>query len=1078
MAVADNGTQDPPFPGGAVGPEHIVSTLDRVIRIQNRSGTNLFTVAVSNFWSVVGPFLDPRGAFDPKVVYDPYSDRWMTTAVADYNTNTSAVLVGVTQTGDPSGAWNVYRVNINTNAVAEKWANYPNIGFNKNWIVVAITAFDIGDGAPNWQLYTFSKTNLYAGGDGAYRRFGNSDTNTYGTVQEPCATYDNTISNLYLLTEISGNTNGNGVLRLFYLDGTVGAEILHAGANVSTPNPWDNSPSTCDIGPQLGSSEKICLDDSRLQNAVYRNGSIWTTHTVFLPAGAVTRSAVQWWEISPSGAIQQRGRIDDPAGVVFYAYPSMAVNQFNDAMIGCAVFSATSYPSAYYAVRLHTDLTNTFETPVLLKAGDVTFARSSPPLRWGDHTSTVVDPVDDQDFWTIQEYATSTNSQSRWGTWWGKASVIEPIVPVANFVANPTNGTPPLTVTFTDTSSGTITNRFWDFGDGDTTDTTSTNMIHQYSSAGTYTVALVASGPAGVSTNSKPAFITVAYVPPQLTVTPASYDFGTLAVGQSSTQDFSVINGGGDILNGSTTVSGGGFALLSGSAFGISGGHTGTVSVMFAPGSAGSFAGEVNFASNGGDSTNALTGAGIAPPVASFTANPTNGPASLMVAISDNSTGSITNHSWTFGDGGSSSAPNPTHTYTNAGSYSVSLTVSGPLGSSTLTRSNYITATAPVANFTADLTNGAAPLEVTFSDNSTGTITNYAWMFGDDATSSAPNPSHTYTNAGAFSVSLTVSGPGGTGSLTRADYVAVTNVLHFPPSVSIVRPVDGMRYPTLTNLSIMIVAVAGSDDEISKIEFFDGSNKLGEASSSPATNVLNSPVLGSHILTARATDLWGMTNTSAAVQIVVGRNNSPLRNWEVTIHDADRGLGFVTFNDDGIATGYGIRLGMFGLDTLSGQWTLGIKGRFSGTIAEVVAGETNWTGALSGKVNFQKRLFGSIVTSNAVFKWHGRPAKNHTVLDGNWTGTVVVAGLKTEVQYVIAEDAQTPAVFNVAEASVPNVPIGQLIENSRNRVDGYLTISGKRTTFSGLLRKARLILELRGRNEDRDLVKIRIKANR
>src|SRR5262249_8454144 len=54
------------------------------------------------------------------------------------------------------------------------------------------------------------------------------------------------------------------------------------------------------------------------------------------------------------------------------------------------------------------------------------------------------------------------------------------LVPVAAFSASPTNGLKPLTVTFTDTSTGTITNRFWDFGDGSTTNTSSTSLTHTY----------------------------------------------------------------------------------------------------------------------------------------------------------------------------------------------------------------------------------------------------------------------------------------------------------------------------------------------------------------------------------------------------------------------------------------------------------------------------------------------------------------------------------------------------------------------------------------------------------------------
>ena len=87
--------------------------------------------------------------------------------------------------------------------------------------------------------------------------------------------------------------------------------------------------------------------------------------------------------------------------------------------------------------------------------------------------------------------------------------------PVASFTAAPTSGTAPLPVSFTDTSTGAITNRFWDFGDGSSTNTVLTSLAHVYNSAGTNTVALVVAGPGGVSsyvlTNYIVAVLSTAY---------------------------------------------------------------------------------------------------------------------------------------------------------------------------------------------------------------------------------------------------------------------------------------------------------------------------------------------------------------------------------------------------------------------------------------------------------------------------------------------------------------------------------------------------------------------------------------
>lgn len=81
--------------------------------------------------------------------------------------------------------------------------------------------------------------------------------------------------------------------------------------------------------------------------------------------------------------------------------------------------------------------------------------------------------------------------------------------PVASFTASPTTGTTPLTVNFVDTSTGSITNRQWNFGDGQTATQQSTNFSHTYTAAGTYTVTLTVTGPGGSDTEVKTNLITV-----------------------------------------------------------------------------------------------------------------------------------------------------------------------------------------------------------------------------------------------------------------------------------------------------------------------------------------------------------------------------------------------------------------------------------------------------------------------------------------------------------------------------------------------------------------------------------------
>jgi hypothetical protein len=136
-------------------------------------------------------------------------------------------------------------------------------------------------------------------------------------------------------------------------------------------------------GPGCG-TEKIQTNDSRIQNVVWRNGSLWTTHTVFLPGP--DRASVQWWEIQPNSTVNQRGLIDDPSvGGSFYAFPSIAVNQFNDVLLGFSSFAPDEFASARYAFRLANDPDGTMQQPLLLKPGEDCYFKdyTTGKNRWG-----------------------------------------------------------------------------------------------------------------------------------------------------------------------------------------------------------------------------------------------------------------------------------------------------------------------------------------------------------------------------------------------------------------------------------------------------------------------------------------------------------------------------------------------------------------------------------------------------------------------------------------------------------------------------------------------------------------------
>ncbi|MEO2144589.1 MAG: PKD domain-containing protein, partial [bacterium] len=334
--------------------------------------------------------------------------------------------------------------------------------------------------------------------------------------------------------------------------------------------------------------------------------------------------------------------------------------------------------------------------------------------------------------------------------------VTEP-APVAEFSGTPTSGTVPLDVTFSDASTGAVSAYAWTFGDGATS--ALQNPSHVYSVVGIYSVSLTVTGPGGSDTRTRIDYISVgAPAPvadfsgvPTSGTAPLNVAFTDASVGTITTW-------GWDFGDGATSTLQDPSHLYS---------------------AAGTYSVSLTVTGPGGLDTLTRTNYIVVTepaPVAGFSGTPTSGTSPLTVAFSDASTGVVTSYAWAFGDGATSTLQNPSHVYGAVGTYSVSLTVTGPGGSDTLTRTNYIDVTepAPVANFSGTPTSGTSPLTVAFSDSSTGVVTSYAWAFGDGATSTLQNPSHVYSVAGTYSVSLTVTGPGGSDTLTRTNYIDVT----------------------------------------------------------------------------------------------------------------------------------------------------------------------------------------------------------------------------------------------------------------------------------------------------------------
>jgi len=242
---------------------------------------------------------------------------------------------------------------------------------------------------------------------------------------------------------------------------------------------------------------------------------------------------------------------------------------------------------------------------------------------------------------------------------------------------------------------------------------------------------------------------------------------------------------------------------------------------------------------------------------ASFSVAPASGVAnSTVFSFTDQSTGTITGRSWTFGDGATSTATSPTHVYAAAGQYTVTLTVSGG-GTSSQASRNVTVSQAIAASFTFAPANPTAGQTIAFTDLSTGGPTQWSWDFGDGTTSALQSPSKIYGNAGTYTVRLTASSAGSSSSTTR-NVVVASNA------------------PVLPNVSAAFDFTPGSPNNGDTVSFFDRSAgspsawawSFGDGGSSSAQNPTHAYTIpGTYTVTLTARN--AVSASVASHQVVV-----------------------------------------------------------------------------------------------------------------------------------------------------------------------------------------------------------------
>lgn len=408
----------PPDVSMATGMDHLVMAINTGIIITNKNTGYVDTITNSTFWGGLG-FTD---LFDPKILYDHASNRWIMTIVAQRQSAASAICLAVSQTFDPTGNWTIFSTDADPANVY--WFDYPSMGFSNDKIVITGNMFTFaGTSASFVRTYVYNKLDLYNGIVAASTNYF-QDASYFTLV--PATSYDN-VSDVFCVAQQNGSV---GQLYRNTISGSASAPTMSALSTIDYPYAWGNPAG--DILPQAGTSIKINGGDSRVLSYILRGNVGYIAFTGTYPSGSPSSSGATFASFNNSTlAVIDMAAFYDPAGTWMTAFPNLTVNANGVILISCSYFSSTTYGASAVGIWHPGDGAYSNAIVYVTKFGEDIYDRVfGGRNRWGDYSGICLDPSDDKTVWMAGEYATPRDpgpGASRWGTWFSKYCVDCPV---------------------------------------------------------------------------------------------------------------------------------------------------------------------------------------------------------------------------------------------------------------------------------------------------------------------------------------------------------------------------------------------------------------------------------------------------------------------------------------------------------------------------------------------------------------------------------------------------------------------------------------------------------------------------
>ncbi|HEV8713400.1 MAG TPA: hypothetical protein VGX03_11290, partial [Candidatus Binatia bacterium] len=409
----------PPDNGTAAGPNHIVEMVNTSWRAFSKTGaaaTALIPFCGSGgWWSAVLP-AGVTQCFDPRILYDQFSNRWVMLAVATRSSpNRAWYLLATSWTSDPTGQWCRWSLDatLNGSTSTGNWADYPQLGLDSQALYITSNQFSFSGGEFQYvKLRIAGKAQLYNNmcASVSWRDFWNlADTDgTAAFTVQPAFTFG-TPGVEYLIN--SRSSSGSSVT-LWSLTNPLSASPTLTRVDVPV-----GSYSLPPNASQCGGATALDTGDARLLNAVYRNGSLWTTHTI----ASGSESRARYLRIDPSGPTVLEDFAFGSSGF-FYYYPALMIDGADNVYTVFNRSSASECVGIRYAGRLSTDPAGTLQESGPLQNGVASYEQldNSGRNRWGDYSGIAPDPADPGKVWIAGAYVAAMDS---WATWIGQLAL-------------------------------------------------------------------------------------------------------------------------------------------------------------------------------------------------------------------------------------------------------------------------------------------------------------------------------------------------------------------------------------------------------------------------------------------------------------------------------------------------------------------------------------------------------------------------------------------------------------------------------------------------------------------------------